>query len=34
MAKEGRFNEVLLVFAADAVLAVSGLVLFRALLRN
>ena len=34
MAKEGRFNEVLLVFGADAVIALCGLPLFRSLLKN
>jgi lipopolysaccharide export system permease protein len=34
MAKEGRFNEVVLVFAADTVIALCGLPLFRSLLKN
>lgn len=34
MAKEGRLNEVMLVFAADIVVALGGLVLFRWLLKN
>jgi lipopolysaccharide export system permease protein len=34
MAKEGRFNEIPLVFAADAVVALGGLVLLRVLLKN
>jgi lipopolysaccharide export system permease protein len=34
MANKGRFNEVLLVFAADIVIALCGLPLFRSLLKN
>lgn len=34
MAKEGKMNEIVLVFAADAVIVLSGLVLFRWLLKN
>jgi lipopolysaccharide export system permease protein len=34
MAKEGRFNEILLVFAADIVVGMGGLSLFRWLLKN
>jgi lipopolysaccharide export system permease protein len=34
MAKEGRFNEIPLVFGADAVIALAGLWLLRVLLRN
>jgi len=34
MAKEGRYNEVVLVFAADVVIALCGLPLFRSLLKN
>lgn len=34
MAKDAKFNEVLLVFAADAVIVMGGLVLFRWLMKN
>jgi lipopolysaccharide export system permease protein len=34
MAKEGRINEVLLVYAADAIVALGGIVLFRWLLKH
>ena len=34
MAKEGRFNEIPLVFAADAVVAMAGLGLIKVLLKN
>ncbi len=34
LAKEGRFNEVILVYAADVIVGLAGVVLFRRLLRN
>ena len=34
LAKEARFNEVVLVFGADVLVGLAGVVLFRRLLRN
>jgi lipopolysaccharide export system permease protein len=34
LAKEGRFNEVILVYAADVIVGLAGVFLFRRLLRN
>jgi lipopolysaccharide export system permease protein len=34
LAKEGRFNELILVYAADVIVGMSGVYLFRRLLRN
>jgi lipopolysaccharide export system permease protein len=34
MAKEGRFNEIILTYAADVVITLAGMTLFRVLLKN